>query len=139
MSAPGRFGAPLSAEDEALAAAAAEAIAARYRYGRHTVGAALRGSSGRVFVAVNLDATVGRAAVCAEAVALGAAVMAGEAVAVVAAVRHPRADETGGPALVPPCGLCRELLFDHAPQAAVLLPGCGRVALSALLPHPYRR
>jgi cytidine deaminase len=103
------------------------------------VGAALRGASGRVFVAVNLDATVGRAAVCAEAVALGAAVMAGETVELVAAVRHPRPHEAGAPMLVAPCGLCRELLLDHAPEADVLLPGQGRVALRTLLPSPYRR
>jgi cytidine deaminase len=41
--------------------------------------------------------------------------------------------------LVAPCGLCRELLLDHAPEADVLLPGQGRVALRTLLPSPYRR
>lgn len=136
---PGGFRRLLAAEDQALVAAAEEAVSVRYRYGRHTVGAAVRSASGRVFTAVNLDATVGRAAVCAEAVALGAAVMAGETVALVAAVRHPRPDEPGGPALVAPCGLCRELLLDHAPEAEVLMPGEGRVALRALLPRPYRR
>jgi cytidine deaminase len=135
----GGFRRLLSVEDQALVAAAADAVRARYRYGRHSVGAALRGASGRVFVAVNLDATVGRAAICAEAVALGEAVMAGEAVEVVAAVRHPRPDEAGGPMLVSPCGLCRELLLDYAPAAEVLVPGQGRVALRALLPTPYRR
>jgi cytidine deaminase len=62
VTAEGGFTHLLSAEDQALVAAAADAVYARYRYGRHTVGAALRGTSGRVFVAVNLDATVGRAA-----------------------------------------------------------------------------
>jgi cytidine deaminase len=129
----------LSPSDRALITAAEEAVRLRYRYGRHSVGAALRGASGRVFVAVNLDATVGRAAICAEAVALGEAVMAGETVALVAAVRHPRPDEGGGPMLVSPCGLCRELLLDYAPEAEVLVPGRGRVALRTLLPSPYRR
>jgi cytidine deaminase len=139
VTADGAFARLLSAEDQALVAAAAGAVRARYRYGRHTVGAALRAASGRVFVAVNLDATVGRAAVCAEAVALGEAVMAGETVEVVVAMRHPRADEPGEPALVPPCGLCRELLLDYAPEAEVIMPGQGRVVLRALLPGPYRR
>jgi cytidine deaminase len=139
VTAEGGFRRLLSAEDQALVAAAEDAVRARYRYGRHSVGAALRGASGRVFVAVNLDATVGRAAICAEAVALGEAVMAGETVEVVAAVRHPRPGEAGGPMLVSPCGLCRELLLDYAPAAEVLVPGQGRVALRALLPTPYRR
>ncbi len=129
----------LAPADRALVTAAEDAVRQRYRYGRHSVGAALRGTSGRVFAAVNLDATVGRAAICAEAIALGEAVMAGETVTLVAAVRHPRPDEAGGPALVSPCGLCRELLLDYAPEAEVLVPGQGRVALRALLPSPYRR
>lgn len=139
MTAAEGFQGLLAPADRALVAAAADAVRARYRYGRHTVGAALRATSGRIFVAVNLDTTVGRAAICAEAVALGEAVMAGEAITLVAAVRHPRPDEPGGPSLVPPCGLCRELLLDHAPDAEVLVPGQGRVALRALLPSPYRR
>jgi cytidine deaminase len=65
--------------------------------------------------------------------------MAGETVELVAAVRHPRPDEAGAPMLVAPCGLCRELLLDYAPEADVLLPGQGRVALRMLLPSPYRR
>ena len=139
MTAGAGFSRLLSAADQALVEAAATAVRARYAYGRHTVGAALRGRSGRVFVAVNLDATVGRAAICAEAVALGAAVMAGETVEAVAAVRHPRPDEGGGPQVVPPCGLCRELLLDYAPDARVVLPGRGETPLRALLPSPYRR
>lgn len=150
MSAEGGFALLLSEEDQALVRAATEAVRARYRYGRHTVGAALRGASGRVYPAVNLDATVGRAAVCAEAVALGAAVMAGEtAIEAVVAVRQHRrdefrVDEPGGEdaprvSVVSPCGLCRELLFDHAPGAAVILPDRRRVPLATLLPAPYRR
>lgn len=139
MTAEAGFSHLLSAADQALVEAAAAAVRARYAYGRHTVGAALRGSSGRVFVAVNLDATVGRAAICAEAVALGEAVMAGETVEAVAAVRHPRPDENGEPHVVSPCGLCRELLLDYAPEARVVLPGQGAVPLRALLPSPYRR
>lgn len=135
----------LSEADRALVREATEAIRARYRYGRHTVGAALRGASGRIYAAVNLDATVGRAAVCAEAVAIGVAVMAGEAsVEAVAAVWQHRRDKGGGeePAkvsLVSPCGLCRELLLDYAPEVSVLMPGRGRVPITALLPGPYRR
>lgn len=145
MSAEGGFVHLLPEADQALVHEATEAIRARYRYGRYTVGAAIRGGSGRVYAAVNLDATVGRAAVCAEAVALGAAVMAGEeTVEAVVAVRQHRRDEAGGEdgprvSVVSPCGLCRELLLDHAPEAAVIMPGRGRVPLKALLPGPYRR
>jgi len=144
VSAEGGFVHLLAAEDQVLVREASEAVRARYRYGRHTVGAALRGASGHVYAAVNLDATVGRAAVCAEAIALGAAVMAGDPVEAAVAVRQHRPGEAGaeeGPrvSVVSPCGLCRELLFDHAPEAVVIMPGRGPVPLKALLPGPYRR
>ena len=140
----------LGADDLALIDAARAVVRAHYRYGAHTVGAALRTAAGQVFAAVNLDATVGRLAVCAEPVALGHAVLAnqGRAITTVVAVRHPRpahaheavSDEAIG--VVPPCGGCRDLLFDHAPDAMVIVPGLAgpvRVALRELLPLPYRR
>jgi len=65
-------------EVEALIEAARAILASRYRPDRHYVGAALSTRSGQVFSAVNLGATVGRASVCAEAVALGMAAAAGD-------------------------------------------------------------
>ena len=124
--------------------AARAAVRAHYRYGFHTVGAALRTRSGRVFTAVNLDTTVGRMAVCAEPIALGQAIMAGErAFECVAAVRQPRPGEVPHEiSVVSPCGGCRELLCDHARDIAVIVPGetgPRRIALGDLLPLPYRR
>lgn len=117
---------------------------AHYRYGFHTVAAAVRTRGGRVFSAVNLDATVGRLAVCAEPIALGQAIMAGErAFECVVAVRQPRPGEVPAEtAVVSPCGGCREILCDHARDIAVIVPGESgprRVALRDLLPLPYRR
>jgi cytidine deaminase len=108
------------------------------------VAAALRTRSGRVFAAVNLDATVGRMAVCAEPIALGQAIMAGEReFDCIVAVRQPRPGEVPHDiAVVSPCGGCRELLYDHARDIAVIVPGelgPRRIALRDLLPLPYRR
>ena len=106
--------------------------------------AAVRTRSGRIFAAVNLDATVGRMAVCAEPIALGQAIMAGEReFECVAAVRQPRPGEVPHDIAVgSPCGGCRELLCDHARDIAVIVPGVRgprRIALGDLLPLPYRR
>ena len=59
--------------DKELIAAATAAIKLRYRDDWQEVGAALRTRSGQIFTGVNLDAYLGRMAVCAEAVALGRA------------------------------------------------------------------
>ena len=79
------------AEQTELIAAATAAIKQRYRDDWQEVGAALRTRSGRIFTGVNLDAYLGRMAVCAEAVALGRAfVDLGDAgIDTIVAVRHP--------------------------------------------------
>src|SRR4051794_41845033 len=64
----------LDARDQELINAATEAIKRRYRNDWQEVGAALRTRDGRIYAGVNLDAYLGRMAVCAEAVALGQAV-----------------------------------------------------------------
>lgn len=119
---------------ETLIEAARATLASRRRAGRHYVGAALRTRSGRVFSAVNLGATVGRASVCAEAIALGMAAAEGDTdVALVVAVNE-RGD------VVSPCGLCRENLSDYAPAAWVVVPEGGGVAvapIAALLPNKF--
>ena len=115
-----------------------------YRPFWHTVAAALRGQDGRIWTGVHLGATVGRLSICAEAVAFGRAVLEGDGtIATAVAVRHPKPDEPESePAVVAPCGACREMFMDYAPDALVILPGAAGVAklpVRALLPLPYRR
>ena len=64
----------LSERDQELIAATTQAITRRYRNDWQEVGAALRTRDGRIYTGVNLDAYLGRMAVCTEAVALGRAV-----------------------------------------------------------------
>ncbi|MFF4409526.1 hypothetical protein [Streptomyces sp. NPDC001404] len=124
-----------------LVAAAFAAIRSRYAEARHQIAAAIIDADQRIHLGLHVDAMVGRAAVCAEAGALSAARLATDAPLIaVAAVRYPKPTETCGARIVPPCGLCRELLLDHAPglravvdddRQAVLVP------LAGLLPHKY--
>ena len=116
------------------------ALLRHYRPFWHTVAAALRGQDGRVWTGVHLGATVGRLSICAEAVAFGRAVLEGDGtIATAVAVRHPKPDEDGELAVVPPCGACRELFLDYSPEALVILPGLVKLPVRALLPLPYRR
>ena len=137
--------AKLSKADRDLIDAAMAAIKQRYRDDWQEVGAALRTRSGKIFTGVNLDAYLGRMAVCAEAVALGRAVVdLGDAgIDTIVAVRHPppqQKDQTI--AVVSPCGACRELIFDYDPKARVIVPNgksSAAVPISALLPNKYKR
>ena len=135
---------PLTAGDLELIEAARETMLRFYRPFYHTVAAALRSRDGRIWTGIHLGATVGRLAVCAEAVALGRAILEGDgSIAAVVAVRHPKPDESDRHiAIVSPCGACREMLADYDTTAQVIVPGpAGPMALSAsaLLPLPYRR
>ena len=137
--------ATLSNGDRELIAAARDAIRLRYRNDWQEVGAALRSRSGRIFTGVNLDAYLGRMAVCAEAVALGQAVTEiGETgIETIVAVRHPEpADKDQTIVVVSPCGSCRELIWDYDRNARVIVPGKSGpviVTIAELLPNKYSR
>jgi cytidine deaminase len=137
-------GKELTAEDRALVEAAHDLIRERYVENRHHIAAALRTKSGRVHTGLHLDTYVGRASVCAEAVAVGTAMAEGdrEIVAIVS-VRHPRPSEVNKKIqVVSPCGICREMLADFAPECRVIVPrdgGLAAVAPAELLPNKYYR
>ena len=135
---------PLSKKDKELIAAATQAIASRYRNKWQEVGAALRTRDGRIVTGVNLDAYVGRGAICAEAIAIGRALTekGDRGIETIVAVRHPKPGERGGIAVVSPCGACRELIHDYDAKARVLVPNGRtpkRATIASLLPNKYRR
>jgi cytidine deaminase len=142
-------GFPLDDDDRELVAAAHATLLRHYRPFWHTVSAALRGHDGRIWTGVHLGATVGRLSVCAEAIALGRAIMDGDGtVATAVALRHPKPEEDDRQvAIVSPCGACREMITDYAPDALVIVPrgldaslaGAQKMPIRAMLPRPYRR
>ena len=132
----------LRATDLALVEVARDAIRKRYRANWHVVGCALRTRSGRVHVGVHLECHVGRIAVCAEAVAIGRAVTDGDDDLETIVAVHQSSPDDGLPTVVAPCGMCREMISDYAPDAQVIMPTDGEpelVAIASLLPRKYRR
>jgi cytidine deaminase len=134
----------LTAEDRALIDAARALIQERYVENRHHIAAALRTKSGKIHTGLHLDTYVGRASVCAEAVAVGKAMAAGDKdIAAIVSVRHPRPREANREIqVVSPCGICREMLADFAPDCRVIVPkdgGLVSVGPRELLPNKYYR
>ncbi|HUF56837.1 MAG TPA: hypothetical protein VMM55_09800 [Thermohalobaculum sp.] len=138
---PGRTGlalrAPSEAEREAVAAARA-LIAERQAEGRHHVAASLIADDGRLFTFLNLESVLGQAARCAEPAALSAALSHPEPpAAIVFSCAVNRRGE-----VLPPCGLCRELFLDLAPDIELAVPMDGFdfavTTLRELMPMPYK-
>lgn len=121
---------------QALAAAAVAAREQAYApYSQFAVGAAVLADDGKVFAGCNIENASYPATVCAERTALFSAYAAGArqiaALAVVA--------DTPGP--VSPCGVCRQVIFELAPEALVVLANLRGDVLettpSALLPGGF--
>jgi len=135
------------AADQALLDAASALIKQRYAVGRHHIAAAARTRSGRIYTGLHLDTYVGRASICAEPIAVSQALAAGgveDPIEAIISVRHPRPTEQNQSIqVVAPCGICREMLRDFAPDARVLLPddagGLRAYSPAELLPLKYHR
>jgi cytidine deaminase len=107
---------PLTAADHALIELAKEALDRAYDEHYHVVGGALRCRDEQVYTGVNCDGIHGS---CAEFVAVGAAVSAGirgNAFDTIVAVHRDAPNF-----LVPPCGNCRQMLFEYCPDILVIL------------------
>lgn len=121
---------------EALYRAAADAMESAYApYSKFRVGAALLGRDGSVHPGCNVENASYPASICAERGALLGAVARGvrEFDALVVATE---ADEP-----TPPCGQCRQVLVEFAPDLPITSrtrAGAERSwRLSELLPHPF--
>lgn len=104
----------LAALDELVALATTARLAAYAPYSRFRVGAAVRGTSGRVYTGCNVESASYSLTCCAERVAVFKAVSEGErgivACAVVTDVQPP----------VGPCGACRQVLLEFGPDAPIV-------------------
>jgi len=104
-------------------------------YSKFHVGAALLTRSGRIFSGCNVENASYGLTICAERNAVFQAVAAGETEFVAIAVAGP---PPGG---TPPCGACRQVLNEFAPELPVIFRGAnGRprtLRLDALLPEAF--
>ena len=104
-------------------------------YSGFRVGAAIRAADGRIYTGCNVENASYGLTVCAERVALLKALSEGaRAFAAVAVVA-----DTAAP--TPPCGACRQLLWEYCGDVPVVLANLTEIKaeheLAALLPFPF--
>lgn len=127
---------PAASPESVLVAAAAEARdRAHARYSGFTVGAALETADGLIITGCNIENASYGLTLCAERVALVKALSDGcgifTRILVLADTEQP----------TPPCGPCRQLLWEYCGDIEVILANTtgvtARLRLSALFPHPF--
>jgi cytidine deaminase len=126
---------PAAPDTVLIAAARAAREHAHAPFSNFRVGAAVRAKSGRIFSGCNVENATFGLTLCAERVAIFKAISEGErgfdGVAVVADTE----------VLTPPCGSCRQILWEFCGDAEVVLANLkGKVErhrMSALLPQPF--
>jgi cytidine deaminase len=122
-------------ESELIAAARRARRRARADYSHFKVGAALEAADGTIITGCNIENATYGLTVCAERVAMFKALSEGHTkfrrVAVVADTQAP----------TPPCGPCRQILWEFGGDLEVILANLrkitGRHQLKDLLPHPF--
>jgi cytidine deaminase len=126
---------PASDAGALIAAARRARRHARAAYSGFKVGAALETADGHVITGCNIENATYGLTVCAERVAMFKALSEGHRrfrrIAIVA--------DTAAP--TPPCGACRQILWEFGGDLEVILANLrretGRHALSGLLPAPF--
>jgi cytidine deaminase len=121
--------------NQLLSAARSARENAHAPYSNFRVGAALRAKSGQIYTGCNVENSTYGLTVCAERVAIFKAISEGErgfdAIAVV----------TDTEQLTPPCGACRQIIWEFCGDVPVILGNLkGNTEthkMSSLLPRPF--
>lgn len=123
-------------EYERLLDAARAAMRFSYSpYSKVRVGAAVLTEGGRIFSGCNIENAAYGSTICAERVAVFNALSQGESEILAVAI----ASSSGGPC--PPCGSCRQVIYELAKDAQVVMEGSeGNLVIKSireLLPMPF--
>ncbi len=125
----------MSSPDSLIQAATKAREHARAPFSKFRVGAAIEDESGRVFTGCNIENATYGLTMCAERVAVFKALSEGAAkfqrIAVVADTE----------ALTPPCGACRQILWEFCGDAALTLANLTgaveTISLKQIFPRPF--
>jgi len=125
----------MSDEDRQLIEAATDLLKSRYHEPEHTVAAAVLASDGQIITAINSHHFNGF--VCAEMAALDQAINQNITdIDIVVGVKL----RNGEAQVINPCGKCRQIYVDYAPNTSFLINDSGdlvKKSVAELLPYAY--
>ena len=96
------------------------------RYSNFRVGAAILTNDNQIFTGCNIESTSYGLTICAERVALTKALSEGYTRFKSIAIIGPGED------ICPPCGACRQMLYDYAPEINVIMTQKGEIQIYPL-------
>lgn len=121
--------------DELIGAAQAVRERAFAPYSHFKVGAAVRTKSGRIYTGCNVESASFGLTVCAERVAIWKAVSEGETDLIEIAI------VTDTEMLTPPCGACRQIIWEFCGDVPITLANCSggkdTVTSKEMLPRAF--
>ena len=132
----------LTQSDHHLIERAKETITKYFSPKHHRLATCILTKSGEIIIGINVEGSFGCNDVCAEQIALGNVLSQGiKDIACMVTIKHPKAeDQNQSLRVVSPCGKCRELILDYAPEAFVIVKDeitLKKVSAIELLPYRY--
>jgi cytidine deaminase len=125
----------VSSDDSLLEAARRVRERAHAPFSKFQVGAAIEDERGRIFTGCNVENATYGLTMCAERVAIFKAISEG------AGVLRRVAVVADTPVLTPPCGACRQLLWEFAPEAELILANLSgaieSMRIKQIFPRPF--
>lgn len=134
----------LTQAEQHLIELAKEAITKHFSPKHHRLATCVLTKSGEIIVGINVEGSFGCNDVCAEQIALGNVLSKGiKDIDCMVTVKHPKAEDPNQSLrVVSPCGKCRELILDYAPNAFVIVNDDGelkKIQTKDLLPYRYSK
>lgn len=114
---------------------AKEIIEKRYKKGYHSVGAAVKTKSGKIYTGISINSQ--KVDICAEWSAISTVLSENDdEIEMVVAVKR---NDNGDFEILPPCGLCRELYSTYCPFTKVIISETETVGAEELLPNAWKK
>ncbi|MBI5151619.1 MAG: cytidine deaminase [Candidatus Pacebacteria bacterium] len=130
--------------DHELIKHAEQTITRHFSPKHHRLATCIATKSGQIITGINVEGSFGCNDVCAEQITLGNVLSHGvKDIACMVTVKHPKAEDPNQSLrVVSPCGKCRELILDYAPEAWVIIKNGStliKVHAKDLLPYRYSK